>query len=170
MSEPGDDADLTGGGLTLFHLVQFWSRRWVTRAAEDISGSERIMQDLIVLGAVDVASRRNAEVAVADVAHQLGLDPSSASRSVSATVEHGYLERGTSAEDSRRAVLTITPAGRELLASSHAWQDEMFAKLVADWDPADAVRLANYLRRLAGTSSIPSVRRSIAVVPRKRAG
>jgi len=83
------------------------------------------------------------------VAHQLGLDHSGASRFVSDTMDRGYLQRSTSSKDNRRAALTTTDAGRDLLAGSHSWQDEVYARLVADWDPDDAVRLAGYLRRLA---------------------
>jgi hypothetical protein len=52
------------------------------------------------------------------------------------------------ASDARRAVLTPTPAGRELLAGSHAWQEQAFARLTAGWDPEDAARFAGYLQRL----------------------
>jgi DNA-binding MarR family transcriptional regulator len=45
-------------------------------------------------------------------------------------------------------VLTLTPAGRELLAGSHSWQEQVYAELTAGWDPEDAARFAGYLQRL----------------------
>ncbi|HEY3873785.1 MAG TPA: MarR family winged helix-turn-helix transcriptional regulator [Actinocrinis sp.] len=164
--ESENAAGLDGAGPALFRLVRFWSRRWATRVAGDgggdgdgsggTGGPERRLQDIAVLDAVETAARRTTQVAVADVAHQLGLDHSGASRFTAAAVGRGYLSRAASARDSRRAVLTVTPAGRRLLDASHLWQDDVFARLVADWDPEDAARLAQYLRRLADELGDPT--------------
>jgi DNA-binding MarR family transcriptional regulator len=135
-------------GAALFRLVRYWSRRWILQASEELTGEQRRVQDILVLDAVAAASRHDPDVAVTDVAHQLGIDRSGASRFVTAAVEHGYLERRASAADARRAVLTLTPAGHELLTGSHAWQEEAFARLTAGWDPEDATRFAGYLQRL----------------------
>jgi DNA-binding MarR family transcriptional regulator len=132
----------------MFRLVRYWSRRWILQASEELTGEQRRVQDILVLDAVEAAARRDPEVAVADVAHQLGIDRSGASRFVAAAVEHGYLERGPSRTDARRAVLTVTAAGQELLAGSHAWQEQAYAQLTAAWDPEDAARFAGYLQRL----------------------
>lgn len=156
MTEAHSREDLAGAGPALFQVVRFWSRRWVMRAAVEVSGEQRRIQDIAVLDAVDSAARRAAEVSIADVAHQLGLDHSGASRFVAAAIGHGYLQRGTSAADSRRAVLTVTTAGQALLTSSHAWQDDVYARLTGTWDPADAARLAGYLRRLAENLTDPT--------------
>ena len=135
-------------GAALFRLVRYWSRRWILQVSENLTGEQRRVQDILVLDAVAAAARRDPEVAVADVAHQLGIDRSGASRFVTAAVDHGYLERRPSASDARRAVLTLTPAGRELLAGSHAWQEQVYAELTSGWEPEDAVRFAGYLQRL----------------------
>jgi DNA-binding MarR family transcriptional regulator len=139
-------------GAALFRLVRYWSRRWILQASahvtKDVTGEQRRVQDILVLDAVAAAARRDPEVAVADVAHQLGIDRSGASRFVTAAVDHGYLERRPSASDARRAVLTLTPAGRELLAGSHAWQEQVYAELTSGWEPEDAARFAGYLQRL----------------------
>jgi DNA-binding MarR family transcriptional regulator len=156
VTEAHSREELAGAGPALFQVVRFWSRRWALRVAEEISGEQRRVRDIGVLDAVDGAARRSAEVSIADVAHQLGLDHSGASRFVAAAIDHGYLQRDTSAADSRRAVLTVTSAGQALLTSSHAWQDDVYARLVDNWDPADAARLAGYLRRLAGNLTDPT--------------
>ncbi len=142
----------TGGGPALFRLVRFWSRRWAVRAAGDLTGEQRRVQDIQVLEAVHAAGT---EVSVADVAHQLGIDRSGASRFVADAVEHGYLRRTAAPSDARRALLSITPAGRELLDAAHAWQDRVFGELTADWPAAEAEAFARHLRRLAGELTDP---------------
>jgi DNA-binding MarR family transcriptional regulator len=125
-------------GAALFRLVRYWSRRWILQASEELTGEQRRVQDILVLDAVAAASRAGSEVAVGGVAHHHAIDRSGASRFVTAAVENGYLERRPSTADARRAVLTPTPAGRELLAGSHAWQEEAFARLRAAPTPAAA--------------------------------
>jgi len=144
-----DDNDLTGAGPALFRLVRFWSRRWIMRAATEVSIDELHVQDILVLDAVDAAARHGAEVSVTDVAYHLGLDHSGASRLVSAATEHGYLHRSPSSVDKRRTALTVTDAGLDLLTSSHAWQNDTYTRLTADWDTHDAAQFAHYLQRLA---------------------
>lgn len=109
-----DDNDLTGAGPALFRLVRFWSRRWIMRAATELSIYDLHVQDILVLDAVDAAARHGAEVSVTDVAYHLGLDHSGASRFVSAATEHGYLHRSPSTTDKRRIALTATDANVRL--------------------------------------------------------
>lgn len=90
--------------------------------------------------------------AIGDVAVQLGLDRSNASRMLASAVAAGLVTKTTHPADARRTELTITPVGRDLLAAARAWQDRVFARLVADWPEADARRLAGYLQRLADSS------------------
>lgn len=112
---------------------------------------------MLVLEAVTGAARETDEVSVADVAHQLGIDRSGASRLIGDAIGRGHLERATSASDARRAALAITQSGGQLLAAAHAWQEATFGALTADWDPADAEQLAFFLRRLA--DEVPRVSR-----------
>ncbi|WTW99277.1 MarR family winged helix-turn-helix transcriptional regulator [Streptomycetaceae bacterium NBC_01309] len=148
-AEDPSRAHLAGAGPALFRLVRFWSRRWVTAAAGEVTGDMSRVQDILVLEAVDAASARLGEVSVTDVAHELGLDRSGASRMIGAAVEHGYLVRASSAQDARRATLTVTPAGADILTGAHAFQEEAFARLTANWDPDEAASFARGLRRLA---------------------
>ncbi|MDT0322894.1 MarR family winged helix-turn-helix transcriptional regulator [Streptomyces millisiae] len=149
-------ADLADAGPALFRLVRFWSRRWATASAGPGTGDTPLVQDILVLEAVDAAARRG-EVSVTDVAHQLGLDRSGASRMVGAAVDHGHLTRTPSAHDARRATLALTPAGADVLTAAHAFQEEVFARLTATWEPAEAAALARALRRLADETDTTDV-------------
>ena len=131
------------GGPALFRLVRFWSRRWARGVAGD-GGS--VAQHVLTVEAIRACG---AEPAVGDVARQLGLDHSGASRMVAAATERGYVERARGAADARRSVLRLTPAGHELIAASHQWQRETFERLTASWGEEDRSRFAGYLVRLA---------------------
>lgn len=134
-------------GPALFRLVRFWSRRWVTRTSEELTGEMRHVQHILVVEAVD--SAKNQLVTVATVANHLGLDHSGASRMVSEATKAGYLTRATSDQDRRQASLHLTDQGHELLAGSHDWQRRKFEELTETWTPTDRRRLATYLVRLA---------------------
>jgi DNA-binding MarR family transcriptional regulator len=142
-AQPGG---LDHAGPALFRLVRFWSRRWAAQAA-DAAASDHAL-DIVVLEAIDAASTTG-PVAIADVAVQLGLDRSGASRMVAAVASRGHVARRDAADDARRAALVITAPGRELLTAARVWQDQVFRGLVADWTAADARRFAHYLIRLA---------------------
>jgi DNA-binding MarR family transcriptional regulator len=154
-----DDAT-TGGGPALFRLVRFWSRRWAAGAAGDVSGGAA--QDsggdrddaghvghVLVLEAIDAAAR-DGVAQIGEVAVELGVDRSNASRMLAAAVGAGLVTKTVSAQDARRTELAPTRAGAELLAAARAWQEQMFRRLTADWPAADARRFASYLVRLAG--------------------
>lgn len=140
---------VAGAGPALFRLVRFWSRRWSFRAVEQLTGDQRLVQDVLVLEAVDSAARSRPQVSVADVAGQLGIDRSRGSRLVADAVERGYLSKAAAAWDVRRAAVTVTPAGRHLLACAHVGQEQVYAQLTVGWELDDALQLAGCLRRLA---------------------
>lgn len=138
-------------GRALFRLVRFWSRRWAPEVAQkldDHAPRTATVQNLYVVEAVHSAAQ-GGEVTVADVARQLGLDRSVASRMIADAVRDGYLVRDTSTSDARRARLSLTEAGEEFLSTSHEHQEQVFAALVAHWPAEDRRRFAGYLERLA---------------------
>jgi DNA-binding MarR family transcriptional regulator len=143
-SSPGD------GGPALFRLVRHWARQWapdvVQRFAADAPPTWTV-PNLFVIQAIDGTAA--GEVTVADVARQLGIDRSVASRMVGEAVRDGFVARETSARDARRAVLTLTGAATEFLETSRAHQRQAFETLVGDWPAEDRERFARYLGRLA---------------------
>jgi DNA-binding MarR family transcriptional regulator len=136
------------GGPALFRLVRFWSRRWVADAARDSDADAVHVGYVLVLEAID-ACTMNGSAAIGDVAVELGLDRSNASRMLAAAVAAGLVTKTVSPADGRRTELRATASGSELLASARAWQRETFTQLVADWPVDDARRFAGYLERLA---------------------
>ncbi|WP_435590769.1 MarR family winged helix-turn-helix transcriptional regulator [Nocardia sp. bgisy118] len=145
--------DAVEGGPALFRLVRFWSRRWsnqaLTRATREPAGELRRVQHIQVVEAVAAALRTGEEAAVTDVAEQLGLDHSGASRMVRDAVAAGYLARSDSTHDRRRVVVQLTDNGHELLTASHDWQRRCFDQLTAAWNEHDRRQFASYLQRLA---------------------
>ncbi|NKY31345.1 hypothetical protein NG2371_06890 [Nocardia gamkensis] len=145
--------DAAEGGPALFRLVRFWSRRWtnqaLARVARETDAELRRVQHIQVVEAVAAALRTGEEAAVTDVAEQLGLDHSGASRMVRDAVAAGYLARSDSARDRRRVVVQLTESGHELLTASHDWQRCCFDQLTAAWNERDRRQFASYLQRLA---------------------
>ncbi|MCM6775432.1 MarR family transcriptional regulator [Nocardia sp. CDC159] len=141
------------GGPALFRLVRFWSRRWssqaLTRVTRESDGELRRVAHIQVVEAVAAALRTGGEAAVTDIAEQLGLDHSGASRMVRDALAAGYLARGDSAHDRRRVVVQLTSSGHDLLAAARDWQHRCFDQLTATWNEHDRRQFAVYLRRLA---------------------
>ncbi|MFI5718225.1 MarR family winged helix-turn-helix transcriptional regulator [Nocardia sp. NPDC051750] len=152
MRDTPDPTQPADGGPALFRLVRFWSRRWSGRIFDPHTtqpADAGRVQHIQVLEAVSAALRSRDQATVTDVATQLGIDHSGASRMVRDATTAGYLIRTTSSHDRRRAVLHLTKSGDRLLATSHAWQRECFDQLTATWPPHDRHQFATYLQRLA---------------------
>jgi DNA-binding MarR family transcriptional regulator len=129
------------GGQTLFEFVRFWARRGGSSRGRDVLVTETVH-----------ALRDRPEVTVNDVAAELGLDQSGASRMVIHAAGEGYLATGPSGQDARRRSVTVTAAGARLLADAHRWQDEVFATLTADWTADERLAFERAMRRLLSRS------------------
>lgn len=99
--------------------------------------------NLVALRLVD----RFGPVAVTDVARRLGLDQSTASRQLRPLEEMGLISRTTDPSDRRLALLTTTPAGRDVLRRVREIQLNDFDVAMSDWPPEDRARLAELLDR-----------------------
>jgi DNA-binding MarR family transcriptional regulator len=134
-----------GAGQTLFQFVRHWSRRW-----HDPVDLQR-GRDVLVTEAVH-ALRDRAEVTVNDIAVELGLDQSGASRMVTRAVEQGYLATQPSSTDARRRTIGLTRDGTALLDAAHAWQDGVFAALTEGWTSAERARFHRAMLRVLDKS------------------
>jgi DNA-binding MarR family transcriptional regulator len=141
------DPTLDGAGRALFSLVRFWARRWIVGGS---NAQGRAIQEVLAVEAVAAVSRRGiGAVSITDVAQEIGVDQSNASRLVAQAVAAGVLAKARSAEDGRTATLSVTGQGEKVLAASWAHQEATFCQLVKGWAPEDQARFANYLRALA---------------------
>jgi DNA-binding MarR family transcriptional regulator len=79
---------------------------------------------------------------------RLGLDRSTIGTVVHNLEERAYLERVTDPDDSRRRLMTLTPAGRALLARMFAPAHRAQERLLAALDPAERRTFLAMLERL----------------------
>ncbi|GID30638.1 MarR family winged helix-turn-helix transcriptional regulator [Paractinoplanes brasiliensis] len=120
---------MRGPGQTLFGFVRHWSRRLETGP----HGADREQGRLVlVTEAVHALEQRGHAATVNAVADEIGIDQSGASRLIRSGVEAGCLSTSTSA-DGRRRPTTVTPAGHEMLARAHQWQEQVFDRLTEGW-------------------------------------
>jgi DNA-binding MarR family transcriptional regulator len=96
-----------------------------------------------------VASAEADEPCVGDVAADLNVDASTASRFVAEAVTAGLVSRATSKADRRRSVLRVTPQGRHLLRRGAEVRMSLLAEITSEWAEDDVETLAVLLARLA---------------------
>lgn len=137
-----------GPGRVLFGFVRFWARRW-TGAGAGVEAERG--RDVMVTETV-AALDGGGGASINDVARELGIDQSGASRMVGQAVERGYLVKA-SATDARRRAVRVTDTGRRLVTRAHAWQEATFAELTADWTPGEVARFAELMSRLVTKAS-----------------
>jgi DNA-binding MarR family transcriptional regulator len=104
--------------------------------------------DLGALRTLRVVQRSEDPPSVGDVAEVLGVDPSTASRTVDRCVCAGLLVRRSSATDRRRALLELTDQGREVLGRVTAARRELLAEVTREWDADDLAHLTRSLETL----------------------
>ncbi|MEA2283130.1 MAG: hypothetical protein QOK21_3737 [Solirubrobacteraceae bacterium] len=90
----------------------------------------------------------------ARLAGDLGMTKQGAAKLVETLVHRGYLDRSEHAGDARARLLTLTPHGRELLASAERIQRELEAR----W------------ARAAGSEDVAALRRALEAVVDERSG
>jgi DNA-binding MarR family transcriptional regulator len=131
----------------IVNFRRFWARpapkeRFVAELGEPVSPRQ-----YSVVRAV--AQAETAEPCVSDVATQLNIDASTASRFVADVVRAGYLARHQSGEDRRRSVLRLTPRGQGLLARGAAIRQRILESATSGWPSRDVEMLGRLLDRLS---------------------
>lgn len=101
-------------------------------------------QGFVALAAID----RLDDARVSDVAAQLAVDLSVASRQVQALIASGYVERSQHPADRRASRLAITADGARVLEESHRRMVHVFSEMLDCWSHADVTQLADGLERL----------------------
>ncbi|RBQ16243.1 MarR family transcriptional regulator [Spongiactinospora rosea] len=140
------ETEAEGAGQALFRFVRHWSRR-----AHGPDDGER-GREVLVTEAVCALQERG-EVTVNDVAAELGIDQSGASRMLAHATGRGLLAMIPSETDARRRAVTLTDAGRDFLTAAHQWQDEIFAALTDGWTSAERTGFQHAMTRLIAASA-----------------
>lgn len=81
------------------------------------------------------------------IAHAYNLDPSTITRQVQAVVRLGLAEKDSDPGDRRATLLSLTPEGKEAVATARTHRREMLDRLLADWSRDDREELHRALRR-----------------------
>lgn len=143
------DGDLVRVDRALLRL----RRMWDAPAGIEHEGGVVEGSTLMVCLAVDERLHESAEVGVVEVAEALRVTQSTASRLVSRAIGTGMVERQTSRSDPRRASLTLTAAGQDLVAGSRTFRAARLGAMLADWPTADVAALADLFTRFAATAT-----------------
>lgn len=96
----------------------------------------------------DVVQDRTELTTVGDIARELTLDPSQASRRVRSAVEFGLVTRISVQHDGRLSGLQLTVDGNNLLGRIQERRGELIQEATKSWTSADQARLAHLLDRL----------------------
>jgi DNA-binding MarR family transcriptional regulator len=143
----------------------------VTRAAQDIedlanalyglsairrdlqrcAGIEHAAGALMALGAV----RRLGPARISDVAADLQVNLSVASRQLQTLQSDGYVDRVADPHDGRSSLVALSPAGRAKLEAAHERLFEALGRAVGDWRPEQVSGLAEGIVRLRSALSHP---------------
>jgi DNA-binding MarR family transcriptional regulator len=114
-----------------------------THALED-TGVRCELAGAHVLGRLELLG----PVRLTDLAHALGLDPSSVSRQVSALERAGWVAREKDPTDLRAQRLHLTEAGNELIAGIRRSRAAALEQLTPEWSAGDIDDLTDRLARL----------------------
>jgi DNA-binding MarR family transcriptional regulator len=138
MSEPEPSAPVEALVCQLYGLGAV--KREISRHALAELGS----QGFTALAAI----QGHGPLRVSEVAHELGVDLSVASRQVAALAHQGHVERGPDDRDRRAQLVAATPAGVRVLEDSHRRMVAVFTRVLAGWSDDDIAALTGGLQRL----------------------
>lgn len=111
-------------------------------------GFEGGIASLRMLRSVERLSAGGTHPSIRQVATDLGVEHSTASRSVDALVRQELLTRTRCADDQRQARLSLTDRGLAALSTATAHRQDILSGLVAEWDAEDLLALTRLLDRL----------------------
>lgn len=114
------------------------------RDLQRVAGIEHAVSSLTALGAV---SRRGA-ARISEIAGELDLDLSVASRRIALLERDGFVERVGDPDDGRCSLIAISPAGTAKLHAAHRRIVQALAGAVASWTHDEVAGLAGGLVRL----------------------
>lgn len=134
-------------GHTLFRMVRKLSRPDIAHGSVDPTYGRMAA----AVEAVHAVKERGIAT-INEVAAELGIDQSGASRLMSQAISAGYVQRERAAKDGRARECGLTPAGEELLREARDWQEGVFARLTADWSDTERSEFEAQIVRLLSAS------------------
>ena len=113
-----------------------------------------------------VPLERDGDLRCSALAGHAGVDVSVASRQLGVLERLGYVERRPDPLDGRAALLRLTEAGADALASARALRSDWALTALAGWDEDDARQLTALLDRLVADLASAGTPRSAVPTPR----
>lgn len=104
--------------------------------------------DLSAVLVVDTIARRAAtghQTRIIDIATDLSVKPSTASRLVASTCTAGYIDKFPAVDDPRSTVLRLTPTGAHLNATATRYRLDVLKQAVPGWDVETVTTFARLL-------------------------
>lgn len=146
---PDEEASFTAASRALFHLGRTFSKLPMRQilAAQTTQAIE--LSQILVVQAVQTATADGRMATVGDVAEQLAIDPSTASRLVTQTIRAGYLTRMTAQHDGRAVQLTLTSTGEALADQAHHYQRAVFDQITSKWSTEERRTFAHLFVKFA---------------------
>lgn len=92
---------------------------------------------------------------IADIAANLTVKPSTASRLVASTEAAGFIRRTPSPDDPRSVALDLTPAGEELNATAKGFRIGFLRHAVSGWDDQTVTVFAALLDQFSRATATP---------------
>ncbi len=124
-------------------------RRLTPRGMRRVSDEHQCSPGTEAIPLLYAISRDDEEVTVGGVAETMCIDPSRASRMVSAAIEAGHVRRLASQADGRRSVLTLTDTGRTVLTEAERFWLGHYDRVMADWSDEERREFARLLTRFS---------------------
>lgn len=146
MQRTPDDVDALASALYNISAL----RRELQRAA----GIEHAVSMLTALGVL----RRIGPVRISELAVELDLDLSVASRRIAGLESDGLVDRIADPADGRSSLVTVSERGLEKLQAVHAKIVESLAEAVEDWSSEEVTGLADGLIKLRTSLSASAER------------
>jgi DNA-binding MarR family transcriptional regulator len=149
ISPAHDTAVLADIERALIRIRRRQSRRSLGRTAlRELPGQIADLQQIAVVDAVEEGSAEaDGCVTVGLVAERLAIDPSRASRLVSATIQSGFIRRTASQLDGRRICLELTELGTTVIERAHQSRQALYRQMLDGWPARDRSDLARLLNK-----------------------
>ena len=136
----------------MFTLRRRMMKREMVRSILDVLKVELDLADFEALTAISrmihgIGTPARPDVTIGDVAEDLAIDPSRASRLVSGLVNAGFIRREADQGDGRKSILRITSAGQALLEAFVTLKWRVTVEAFANWPEQDILRFRDLFAR-----------------------